>query len=147
MLNFAYPASVSSDSQQISDHSICTLKTSTVDSPIKRGDRLSADGDVEQFCCSLASWRNGYGFSQGSRWIGVDRFHHLGAADSPAVSLTPFVFTVEPLLKGLSSTQLYHARVDLSLKHTPPVSAISCSWSCLLSCLEITRPKQFLEAN
>lgn len=72
-------ASISSDGQQIFNHSFRTFQTSTVDSPIKRRDWLSANGDVEQFSCPLVSWCNRYRLSQCTSWIGVDGFHDLGS--------------------------------------------------------------------
>ena len=72
-------ASISSDGQQIFNHSFRTFQTSTVDSPIKRRDWLSANGDVEQFSCPLVSWCNRYCLSQCTSWIGVDGFHDLGS--------------------------------------------------------------------
>ena len=74
-------ASISSDGQQIFNHSFRTFQTSTVDSPIKRRDWLSANGDVEQFSCPLVSWCNRYRLSQCTSWIGVDGFHDLGSTE------------------------------------------------------------------
>ncbi len=75
-------ASISADGQQIFNHGFCTLKASTVNRPIKWRNWLSANGDVEQFCCSLGAWCDRDRLSKSPCWIRVDGLHHLNHAPS-----------------------------------------------------------------